>query len=105
MPFSKVIYIERDDFMENPPKKFFGLQPGGEVRLRYAYLIKCEDAVKDAKGNVVELRCTYDPQAGGGSSSDGRRVKGVIHWVSARHAFEAEIRLFNPLFTKENPDD
>ena len=105
VPFSRELYIERDDFMENPPKKFFRLQPGGEVRLRYAYLIKCEEAVKDAKGNVVELRCTYDPQSGGGSSSDGRRVKGVIHWVSARHAFEAEIRLFNPLFTKENPDD
>ena len=105
VPFSRELYIERDDFMENPPKKFFRLQPGGEVRLRYAYLIKCEEAVKDAEGNVVELRCTYDPQSGGGSSSDGRRVKGVIHWVSARHAFEAEIRLFNPLFTKENPDD
>ena len=105
VPFSRELYIERDDFMENPPKKFFRLQPGGEVRLRYAYLIKCEEAVKDAEGNVVELRCTYDPQSGGGSSSDGRRVKGVIHWVSARHAFEAEIRLFNPLFTKENHDD
>ncbi len=105
VPFSRELYIERDDFMENPPKKFFRLQPGGEVRLRYAYLIKCEEAVKDAEGNVVELRCTYDPESGNGSSSDGRRVKGVIHWVSARHAFEAEIRLFNPLFTKENPDD
>ena len=78
---------------------------GGEVRLRYAYLIKCEEAVKDAEGNVVELRCTYDPMSGGGSSSDGRRVKGVIHWVSAADAVEAEIRLFNPLFTKEDPDD
>ena len=104
VPFSRELYIERDDFMENPPKKFFRLQPGGEVRLRYAYLIKCEEAVKDAEGNVVELRCTYDPQSGGGSASGGR-LKGVIHWVSARHAFEAEIRLFNPLFTKENPDD
>ena len=105
VPFSKVIWIERDDFMENPPKKFFRLSPGGEVRLRYSYLIKCEEVVKDDAGNITELRCTYDPMSGGGSSSDGRRVKGVIHWVSARHAFEAEIRLFNPLFTKENPDD
>ena len=105
VPFSRELYIERDDFMENPPKKFFRLQPGGEVRLRYAYLIKCEEVVKDAEGNITELRCTYDPMSGGGSSSDGRRVKGVIHWVSARDAVEAEVRLFNPLFTKENPDD
>ena len=104
-PFSRVIYIERDDFMENPPKKFFRLQPGGEVRLRYSYLIKCEEVVKDAEGNITELRCTYDPMSGNGSSSDGRRVKGVIHWVSAQDALEAEVRLFNPLFTKENPDD
>ena len=105
VPFSRELYIERDDFMENPPKKFFRLQPGGEVRLRYAYLIKCEEVVKGAEGNITELRCTYDPMSGGGSSSDGRRVKGVIHWVSARDAVEAEVRLFNPLFTKENPDD
>ena len=105
VPFSKVIWIERDDFMENPPKKFFRLSPGGEVRLRYSYLIKCEEVVKDDAGNITELRCTYDPMSGGGSSSDGRRVKGVIHWVSAKDAVEAEIRLFNPLFTKEDPDD
>ena len=105
VPFSKVIYIERDDFMEEPPKKFFRLSPGGEVRLRYSYLIKCEEVIKDAEGNITELRCTYDPMSGQGSSSDGRRVKGVIHWVSAKDAVEAEIRLFNPLFTKENPDD
>ena len=105
VPFSKVIWIERDDFMEEPPKKFFRLCPGGEVRLRYSYLIKCEEVVKDDAGNITELRCTYDPMSGGGSSSDGRRVKGVIHWVSAKDAVEAEIRLFNPLFTKENPDD
>ena len=105
VPFSKVIWIERDDFMENPPKKFFRLSPGGEVRLRYSYLIKCEKVVKDEGGNITELRCTYDPMSGGGSSSDGRRVKGVIHWVSAAEAVEAEIRLFNPLFTKEDPDD
>ena len=105
VPFSRELYIERDDFMENPPKKFFRLQPGGEVRLRYSYLIKCEEVIKDAEGNITELHCTYDPMSGEGSSSDGRRVKGVIHWVSAPHAVEAEIRLFNPLFTKENPDD
>ena len=105
VPFSRVIYIERDDFMENPPKKFFRLSPGGEVRLRYSYLIRCEEVIKDAAGNITELRCTYDPMSGRGSSSDGRRVKGVIHWVSAKDAVEAEIRLFNPLFTKENPDD
>ena len=103
VPFSKVIYIERDDFMEGPPKKFFRLAPGGEVRLRYSYLIRCEEVIKDAAGNITELRCTYDPMSGRGSSSDGRRVKGVIHWVSAKDAVEAEIRLFNPLFTKENP--
>ena len=105
IPFGREIYIERDDFMENPPKKFFRLQPGGEVRLRYSYLIKCEEIIKDAEGNIVELHCSYDPMSGTGSSSDGRRVKGVIHWVSATDAVEAEIRLFNPLFTKENPDD
>ena len=105
VPMSKVIYIEQDDFMENPPKKYFRLQPGGEVRLRYSYLIKCEEVVKDAEGNIVELRCTYDPLSGDGSSSDGRRVKGVIHWVSADHAFEAEVRLFNPLFVTEDPFD
>ena len=105
MPFSREIYIERDDFMENPPKKFFRLSPGGEVRLRYSYLIKCEEVVKDEGGNITELRCTYDPMSGGGSSSDGRRVKGVIHWVSAKDAVKAEVRLFNPLFTKEDPDD
>ncbi len=105
IPFGRVIYIDRDDFMENPPKKYFRLQPGGEVRLRYSYLIKCEEVVKDAEGNITELRCTYDPQSGEGSSSDGRRVKGVIHWVSAAHAVEAEVRLFNPLFVTEDPFD
>ncbi len=105
VPFSKVIYIERDDFMENPPKKFFRLQPGGEVRLRYSYLIKCEEVVKDEEGNITELRCSYDPMSGNGSSSDGRRVKGVIHWVSAEDAVEAEVRLFNPLFTTEDPNE
>ena len=105
VPFSKVLYIDRDDFMENPPKKYYRLSPGTEVRLRYSYLIKCEEVVKDAEGNITELRCTYDPQSGNGSSSDGRRVKGVIHWVSAQHAVEAEIRLFDTLFTKEDPND
>ncbi len=105
VPFGREIYIDRDDFMENPPKKYFRLSPGAEVRLRYSYLIKCEEVVKDSEGNVIELRCTYDPLSGEGSSSDGRRVKGVIHWVSAAHAVEAEVRLFNPLFLTEDPFD
>ncbi len=105
VPFSRELLIERDDFMENPPKKFFRLSVGGEVRLRYSYLLKCEDVVRDESGQVIELLCTIDPQSGEGSSSDGRRVKGVIHWVSARHALEATVRLFNPLFKKEAPDD
>ncbi|MFI3318851.1 MAG: glutamine--tRNA ligase/YqeY domain fusion protein [Rikenellaceae bacterium] len=105
VPFSRELWIERDDFMENPPKKFFRLSIGGEVRLRYSYLLKCDDVVRDESGEIVELLCSIDPQSGEGSSSDGRRVKGVIHWVSARHAVEAEVRLFAPLFTKENPDD
>ncbi len=105
VPFSKVIYIERDDFMENPPKKYFRLSPGNEVRLRYSYLIKCDEVIKDEEGNIVELRCSYDPMSGEGSSSDGRRVKGVIHWVSAEHAVEAEVRLYNPLFKTEDPYD
>ena len=105
VPFSREIYIERDDFMENPPKKYYRLSPGGEVRLRYAYLIKCEEVVKDADGRVVELRCTYDPESGGGRSSDGRRVKGVIHWVSVPTAVPAEVRLFDRLFTRESLDD
>ena len=105
VPFSREIYIDRDDFMEVPPKKYYRLSPGQEVRLRYSYLIRCEEVVKDENGEIVELRCTYDPQSGGGSSSDGRRVKGVIHWVSARHAVEAEVRLFETLFLVEDPND
>ena len=105
VPFSRELYIERGDFMENPPKKYYRLAPGAEVRLRYAYLIKCEEVIKDSEGNIVELRCTYDPQSGEGSSSDGRRVKGVIHWVSVPHAQEAEVRLYSTLFTKEDPND
>lgn len=105
VPFSKVIYIERDDFMENPPKKYFRLAPGQEVRLRYAYFIKCEEVIKDAEGNIVELHCSYDPASKGGNSPDGRKVKGTIHWVSAQHAVDAEVRLFDRLFSKENPED
>ncbi|MDX9771149.1 MAG: glutamine--tRNA ligase/YqeY domain fusion protein [Tenuifilaceae bacterium] len=105
IPFSREIYIERDDFMEDPPKKFFRLKPDGEVRLRYAYLIKCNEVIKDDNGEVVELRCTYDPESAGGTSSDGRKVKGVIHWLSAKHAVSAEVRLFDRLFQNEDPDD
>ena len=105
VPFGREIYISRNDFMENPPKKYYRLSPGGEVRLRYSYLIKCEEVIKDAEGNVVELICSYDTESGNGGSSDGRRVKGVIHWVSAADAVEAEIRLFNNLFIKEDPNN
>jgi glutaminyl-tRNA synthetase len=106
VPFTKVLYIEQDDFREDPPKKFFRLAPGREVRLRYAYFIKCEDFVKDEKtGEVLELRCTYDPQTRGGSAPDGRKVKGTLHWVSAQHALEAEVRLYDRLFVKEDPMD
>ncbi|MFP4641050.1 MAG: glutamine--tRNA ligase/YqeY domain fusion protein [Chloroflexota bacterium] len=106
VPFSRVLYIERDDFREDPPKKFFRLAPGREVRLRYAYIIKCVDVVKDEKtGEVIELRCTYDPETRGGSTQDGRKVKGTIHWVSAAHALEAEARLYDHLFTNPDPDD
>jgi glutaminyl-tRNA synthetase len=105
VPFSKVIYIERDDFMENPPKQFFRLSPGREVRLRYAYFIKCVDVVKDEKGEVTELRCVYDPATRGGDSPDGRKVKATLHWVSAAHAVEAEIRLYNTLLNKPEVTD
>ena len=103
--FSRVLYIERDDFREDPPKKFFRLSPGREVRLRYAYLITCTDVIRDDGGNVIELRCTYDPETRGGSTPDGRRVKATLHWVSAEHAIEAEIRLYDRLFTREAPED
>ncbi len=96
--------IEQDDFMENPPKKFFRLAPGTEVRLRYAYFITCREVKKNAQGEVTELRCTYDPATKGGNAPDGRKVKGTIHWVSAAHAVPAEVRLYNPLFTKPDPD-
>jgi len=105
VPFSRELYIERDDFMENPPKKFFRLAPGQEVRLRYAYFIKCQEVIKDAQGNIIELRCTYDPASRGGNSPDGRKVQGTIHWVSIPHAVKAEIRLFDRLFSKPDPDD
>lgn len=105
VPFSRELYIEQEDFMENPPKKFFRLAPGQEVRLRYAYFIKCNEVIKDSAGNVVELRCTYDPASKGGHSPDGRKVQGTIHWVSAQHAVKTEIRLFDRLFSRENPDD
>ena len=103
VPFSREIYVERDDFMEDAPKKFFRLSLGREVRLRAAYFITCTDVVKDDAGEVVELSCTYDPETRGGDSPDGRKVKGTLHWVSARHAVEAEVRLYNPLFLEENP--
>jgi glutaminyl-tRNA synthetase len=105
VPFSKVLYIERDDFMENPPKQFFRLTPGREVRLRYAYFIKCEEAIKDEQGNVVELRCTYDPATRGGDAPDGRKVKATLHWVSAAHAIGAEVRLYDHLCRIEDLGD
>lgn len=105
VPFSRVIYIEQDDFMEEPPKKFFRLAPGREVRLRCAYFITCNDVIRDEEGNIVELRCTYDPATRGGSSPDGRRPKATLHWVSEAHALEAEVRLYDNLFTKEVPSD
>jgi len=103
VPFSRVIYIEQDDFREDPPKKFFRLAPGREVRLRYAYFITCTDVVKDENGEIVELHCTYDPASRGGNSPDGRKVKGTIHWVSADHAIEAEVRLYDRLLAVANP--
>lgn len=109
IPFSKEIYIEQDDFMEEPPKKFFRLAPGQEVRLRWAYFLKCDEVVKDANGKIVELRCTYDPATKGGNAPDGRKVKGTIHWVSARHAVDAEVRLYDHLIKvpdlSELPED
>ncbi len=106
VPFSRVVYIEREDFRENPPKEFFRLAPGREVRLRYAYFIKCVGVVKDEQtGEVVELHCTYDPETRGGSAPDGRKVKSTLHWVSAAHALPAEVRLYDHLFVKANPGD
>ena len=103
VPFGRELYIERDDFMENPPKKFFRLSPGAEVRLRYAYFLTCREAVKNVAGEITELRCTYDPATKGGNAPDGRKVKATIHWVSAAHAKTAEVRLYNPLFSRPDP--
>jgi glutaminyl-tRNA synthetase len=103
IPFGRELYIERDDFMEDPPKKFFRLAPGREVRLRYAYFITCREVVRDAAGEIVELRCTYDPATRGGNAPDGRKVQATMHWVSATHSLPAEIRLYNPLFTRPDP--
>ncbi len=106
VPFSRILYIERSDFMENPPKKFYRLAPGREVRLRYAYWIKCTDVVKDDSGNIIEIHATYDPETRGGNNPpDGRKVKATLHWVSAAHAVEAEVRLYDRLFIKPDPDD
>jgi glutaminyl-tRNA synthetase len=103
IPFGRELYIEREDFLEDPPKNFYRLGPGREVRLRYAYLVTCREVVKDAAGEVVELRCTYDPATRGGNAPDGRKVRGTIHWVSAPHAKPAEIRLYHPMFTRPDP--
>jgi glutaminyl-tRNA synthetase len=106
VPFSRVLYIEQEDFREEPPPKYYRLAPGREIRLRYAYLITCVDVKKDPKtGEVIEVHCTYDPATRGGNAPDGRKVKSTIHWVSAAHALEAEVRLYENLFTKENPND
>jgi len=105
VPFSKELYIERDDFMEDPPRKFFRLAPGREVRLRYAYFITCNEVIKDENGNITELHCTYDPETRGGDAPDGRKVKATMHWVGAEDALDAEVRLYDHLFTKENPED
>ncbi len=105
VPFSKVLYIEQDDFKEDPPKQFFRLSPGREVRLRWGFYIVCHSVVKDEAGNIVELRCTYDPLTRGGGAPDGRKVKATIHWVSAEHAVNAEVRVYSTLFAKENPND
>ena len=104
VPFSRVLYIEREDFREDPPKKYFRLAPGQEVRLRYAYIIRCEDVIKDEQGEILEVRCTYDPETKSGSGQVARKVKGTIHWVSAAHALEAEVRLFDHLFSDPDPE-
>jgi glutaminyl-tRNA synthetase len=105
VPFSRVLYIEQDDFREMPPPKYFRLFPGNEIRLRWAYFIKCIDVIKDSAGNVTEVHCTYDPATKGGDSPDGRKVKSTIHWVSAPHALDAEVRLYDHLFKTPDPDD
>jgi len=105
VPFSRELYIEKDDFQEEPHKKFFRLAPGREVRLRYAYFITCEEVIKDDAGEIIEIRCTYDPETRGGDAPDGRKVKGTIHWVSAKHAYDAEVRLYDHLFIERDPND
>jgi glutaminyl-tRNA synthetase len=105
IPFGRELYIEQDDFMERPPKKFFRLAPGREVRLRYAYFVTCTHVVKDADGNIVEVHCTYDPATRGGDAPDGRKVKSTLHWVCAARSLPAEVRLYDNLFTKENPEE
>src|SRR5438046_3672019 len=104
IPFSRELYIEQDDFMENPPPKYFRLRPGGEVRLKYAFIIKCDEVVKEARGRIVELRCTADLDSKSGGANAGRKVKGTIHWVSAALAIDAEVRLYDRLFTVPEPD-
>ena len=103
IPFSRELYVEREDFMEEAPRKFFRLKPGGEVRLRFAYIIRCDEVIKDAAGEVIELKCSYDPETRSGSANSGRKVKGTIHWVSAEHAVDAEVRLYDRLFNVPNP--
>jgi glutaminyl-tRNA synthetase len=105
VPFSKVLYIEQDDFRENPPKQFFRLSRGREVRLRYGYFVTCTSVTKNEHGEVTEVHCSYDPASRGGNSPDGRKVKATIHWVSAAHALDAEVRIFETLFTKEDPNE
>ena len=105
VPFSKTLYIEQDDFREVPPPKYFRLSPGKEVRLRYGYFITAKSVVKNAQGEVVEVHCTYDPATRGGNAPDGRKVKSTIHWVSAEHAVDSEVRIYDKLFTKENPTE
>lgn len=105
IPFTRELYIEQEDFMENPPKKFFRLTPGGEIRLKHAYIIKCESVVKDDQGNIIELHCSYDPESKSGGATSGRKIKGTSHWVAAAHAVQAEVRLYDKLFMSENPDE
>ena len=103
VPFGRELYVEREDFMEDPPRKFFRLTPGREVRLRYAYYVTCREAITDENDHVVELRCTYDPETKGGNAPDGRKVKATLHWVSAEHGVPAEVRLYDHLFQREDP--
>jgi glutaminyl-tRNA synthetase len=105
IPFSREIYIEQDDFMENPPNKYFRLFPGNEVRLKHAYFIKCTDVIKDEQGNVIAIHCTYDPETKSGSGFTGRKVKGTIHWVDASNSISAEFRLYEPLITQQNQEE